>query len=273
MALAPSAYADDYYFDMSKARQTFGNGTGTTYSDTTRLDNERRDKDKFNPLWLTEESTIEMEFVSEGEYEETPAVLVLQSWTGELVSGTEEKWIHVLPSSYTETTAIFTYDDIVATYGADFSDIYAINVADSGNALLIKSMVATNVNVPEDEITDKLVGTLVKEGELPPWETEEQTELETTVADPADVPEDTTTEAVSEESANSETAIEGAEQTNTDSLPVSASETETIESEPAAQDNTMMLIILVSVGVLSVITIIIAIIAIKKKGRNYHRFK
>lgn len=264
MALAPSAYADDYYFDMSKARQTFGNGTGSTYSDMTRLDNERRDKDKFNPLWLTEDSSIVIEYVSEGDYEEAPAILVLQSWVGELVSGTDDKWVQVLPSSYDDTTATFTYEDMVAAYGNDFSDVYALNVVDSGNALLIKSMIATNVEVPEDEVTDKLVGTVVKEGELPPG-----------VEETSAITDDS-------EAVESDKIIESNEEPTEEAFtePDETSENESSVVAEATQENipaesNELLIILIAIGaflVLLAVTIIV-VVAIKKKGRNYHRFK
>ena len=264
MALAPSAYADDYYFDMSKARQTFGNGTGSTYSDMTRLDNERRDKDKFNPLWLTEDSSIVIEYVSEGDYEEAPAILVLQSWVGELVSGTDDKWVQVLPSSYDDTTATFTYEDMVAAYGNDFSDVYALNVVDSGNALLIKSMIATNVEVPEDEVTDKLVGTIVKEGELPPGV------------------EETSAITDGSEAVESDKIIESNEEPTEEAFtePDETSENESSVVSEATQENIPveqndLLTILIAIGVFLVLlaVTIIVIVAIKKKGRNYHRFK
>lgn len=265
MALAPSAYADDYYFDMSKARQTFGNGTGSTYSDMTRLDNERRDKDKFNPLWLTEDSSIVIEYVSEGDYEEAPAILVLQSWVGELVSGTDDKWVQVLPSSYDDTTATFTYEDMVAAYGNDFSDVYALNVVDSGNALLIKSMMATNVEVPEDEVTDKLVGTIVKEGELPPGVEETSAitdDSETVESDKIIESNEGPTEEAFTEPDNEPSENEGSDTSET-----------TQENIPVEQND--LLTILIAIGVLwgLLAVTIIVVVAIKKKGRNYHRFK
>lgn len=264
MALAPSAYADDYYFDMSKARQTFGNGTGSTYSDMTRLDNERRDKDKFNPLWLTEDSSIVIEYVSEGDYEEAPAILVLQSWVGELVSGTDDKWVQVLPSSYDDTTATFTYEDMVAAYGNDFSDVYALNVVDSGNALLIKSMIATNVEVPEDEVTDKLVGTIVKEGELPPGVEETSAITDDSEAVESDEIIESNEEPTEEEFTEPDETSE-----NENSVVSEATQ----ENIPVEQND--LLIILIAIGVFWVLlaVTIIVVVAIKKKGRNYHRFK
>lgn len=153
---AVAVSADEFNFDMSKAKPTYGGGQ--SFSTFTRLDGEKRDRNKFSPLWMTKDSTIEITYETSGEYINAPLNLIFQSWTGDLVSSVEDKWVEILPSSFDETHAVFTFEDIAKTYGSeDFYDVYAINISDNDNSLLVKSFVVTNCNIP-DEIASTITG-------------------------------------------------------------------------------------------------------------------
>lgn len=187
-ACAVSVCADDFSFDMEKAKPTYGGGHA--FIVLTRLDNEKRDKNNFNPLWLSEDSEIQIEYKTEGDFEETPIYFIFQSWTGDIVASQEDKWVLIAPTSYDDNKAVWNYETITDTYGSNFSDVYAFVVSDGGtNALELKSITITNVKIPNDEIptvkggtviTDKPIETtIISEIESETSITETETETET----------------------------------------------------------------------------------------------
>lgn len=177
-----SAFADDFSFDMQKAKPTYGGGQA--YMTFTRLDNEKRDKNNFNPLWITEDSQIEIEYTTEGDYEETPIYFVFQSWTGEIVSSQKDKWVLIAPTTFDDTKAVWDYETIINTYGSNFSDVYAFVVTDGGeNALTVSSITITNIKIAKDEILTVSGGTVITDE---PIEMTEQSVSETVVSDSND---------------------------------------------------------------------------------------
>lgn len=155
-----SAYADDFSFDMQKAKPTYGGGQA--YMTFTRLDNEKRDKNNFNPLWITKDSKIEVEYSTDGEYEESPIYFVFQSWTGEIVSSQEDKWVQIAPTSFDDTKAVWDYTTLTNAYGTNFSDVYAFVITDGDtNALTVKSLTITNVKIAKDDISTVTGGTVI----------------------------------------------------------------------------------------------------------------
>lgn len=189
-ACAVSVCADDFSFDMEKAKPTYGGGHA--FMVLTRLDNEKRDKNNFNPLWISEDSEIQIEYKTEGDFEETPIYFIFQSWTGDIVASQEDKWVLIAPTSYDDNKAVWNYETITDTYGSNFSDVYAFVVSDGGtNALELKSITITNVKIPNDEIltvkggtviTDKPIGTTIiseieSETSITVTETENKTEI------------------------------------------------------------------------------------------------
>lgn len=262
-ASAINVFADDYAFDLSKATRTFGKGT--TYVHYTRLDNERMDRNNFNPLWMTKDSSLLLEFEAEGEYENTPIVISFQSWTGEKVTGTEDKIVKIYPSEYTDSTAVVTYDDMVKYYGTDdFSDVYCVRAEDDGNQVLVTSFTVTNCNIPEDE-AENAKGTIIKTEE-----TAESTETET-----EPVAEETaavTEEAVPETTESNETKAEKpAADENEDVTKISEEPSESEAEENSS--NPILIIGIIAGGVIIVIVVVVILVVSKKKKKSKHRFR
>ena len=259
-----TAFADEYSFDMEKTKQT--QGGGQAYVSFTRLDNERRDRLKFNPLWITSESTFEIDYTSEGEYDGQPMNLIFQSWVGALVDSTEDKWVQIPPTTYDETHAVWTYDTLTSVYGDDFSDVYAIVVEDSGtNSLLVTNITVTNLSVPADERENVAGGILTV----------------TTVDEPvADIIE---TEAVGEtdaknadDKADSGKVTENAKgETSSEKSSSSSEKTTTAKVNDDSGETTVLNVPIWGVAVAGVaVVLIIVIVALvasrKRKNRGWH---
>ena len=152
IAVTPvSAEVVDYDYDMSKSRWTYGGGYG--YVTYTRLDGERKDKYGFDPSWITPDSEIKITFETEGDYEGCPADLVFQTWEGDLVESTAHDTVHITPSEYDETHAVYTYEDMTTAWTYPMNWIYSITVSDVGtNNLFVSQMTVTNVDIPDEEI-------------------------------------------------------------------------------------------------------------------------
>jgi hypothetical protein len=254
-----NASADDYVFDVSKASRTFGKGT--SYTHYTRLDNENMDKNNFNPLWITTDSSIIIEFESSGDYEEAPLTMTFQSWTGEKVTGTEDKSILVYPSIFTDTTATITYDDMVEWYGTDdFSDVYCISVNDCGNQILVDSITVTNCNIPEDQ-AENAKGTIIKEGEAAEVETVE-------------TPEETTVESVEEASAPDEEGEDTEIKDDDKEEPEEAANESSEDEDTEESSSNSMLIIIIAAAAVVVIAVVVVVIIVssKNKKKSKHRF-
>lgn len=263
MSQGISASADEFHFDMEKAKPTYGGGQAYMYM--TRLDNEKRDKNNFNPLWINENSYFEIDYTSEGEYENSPVLLIMQSWTGDLVDGTEVKWVEVYPSELTDTYAKFTYDDIVSAYGSDFSDVYGINVTDNGNSLTISSFDLINCSYPKDINTAEITGgTAIRTDPITTETAETAPASEETIKDNTGNSEavEETEEAV-DEKAETETAPgENVEEVNE----------ETVEDTNESDSSNPFIITTVIAAVVIVILVIVLIILHKKSSKRY-RFK
>lgn len=249
-----STFAEDFSFDMTKARPTYGGGQA--YSMYTRLDNERRDKYNFNPLWITEDSTFEVEYTTEGEYIDAPIRLIFQSWEGKLVESKEDKWIQIVPTSFDDTKAIWDYNTITATYGSDFSDVYCLVLGDGEtNSLTVTSMTAFNLNIPEEDMYSIKNGIVLNDGE------------------PITIPESETTEkqsAKNEQSAETITEAIMTEQTeNTSETTIATSfdepkntetsETSSEKEEQESEKSVPFVIYLILPGILAVILVILLI--------------
>lgn len=242
-----SAFAEDFSFDMTKARPTYGGGQA--YTSYTRLDNERRDKNNFNPLWLTENSTFEIEYTTEGDFINAPVRLILQSWTGELVDSKEDKWIPIEPTSFDDTKAVWDYDTLVAAYGSDFSDVYSLVIGDGDmNSLTVKSMIATNLDIPDSELYSVTNGSILDNGKpvSQPEVTEADASDETVKETSSDEEKDNTETQTDKKSDNNKT-----EDKNTESL-----------------TNNLYVIILGAVVIILVITLAVIIIKNKIKAKR-----
>lgn len=218
-ACATSVFADDFDFDMTKARPTYGGGQA--YTSYTRLDNERRDKDNFNPLWMTENTVIEVQYVTSDEYEETPIYLILQSWTGDLVDGTEDKWIPISPTACDNTSAVWDYATIIAAYGEDLSDVYSIVLSDEGeNALTVTSMIVRDLDIPDDDKYTVANGVVLIDGKpitAPEAETEVVTEIVEDDITSETVQENETVKNESDENAETKATVNDEQPSETES--------------------------------------------------------
>ena len=261
-ACCSTVFADDYVFNTEKAKMTYGGGQ--SFAAYTRLDNERRDKNKFNPLWMTEDSQIIVEYETSEYTTDSPIRLVLQSWTGELVDGTENKWVQILPSVLEDDKAIWDYATLVDSYGDDFSDVYCIVFEDGDeNSLLVKSFEITNVDVPEEDAA------AIVDGIIEYTETESETETAATETETASVSIEAEDETANTDNAEAEsTETEKAEdKSETEEAKKDESKSEAAETENKESNSGMIVIICVAAGVL-VLGGAVIIIILRMKGKN-----
>lgn len=71
---------------------------------------------------------------------ECPIELIIQSWSNPdtpMVNASGGVWAKVAPLLWNESTAIFSYDDIVAAYGtSDLSSVDSVNIGATANATI-----------------------------------------------------------------------------------------------------------------------------------------
>ncbi|MBQ7783155.1 MAG: hypothetical protein IJ368_04220 [Oscillospiraceae bacterium] len=238
-ALTVTAFAEDYEFDVSSAAQSNGSW-GQSFSYYT-AQSAPENYQNFNPTWMTSDSEVNVEFTYEGETSAAPLELIWQTWE---VEGLERdpdiaaNWNKIAPYKFDDTSASFSYDDIVSVYGTDnFADVFAICVGDTGVKLTVTSMTITNCEIVEAEAPE----TEAAETEAEAEETTEKKE-ETTV-------EETTTAKKTEEVTTSINIAEN-EPKDEDALPI-------------------VLMIVLIVVVVAVIAVIVIMMIKKTKGRYY----
>lgn len=159
--IAINAFAEDYTADVSEANESFGwKQSFVLYDYDFRADRLNEDS----------QIIINYELVDfEGELEAAPIELIVQSWSEENTQIADDNmgvWAKVAPSEYSETEAVFEYDDIVAAYGTDdLQFVNALNVGDTNICTVIcTGMTITNIgeSVQETE-NDKPEGTGINE--------------------------------------------------------------------------------------------------------------
>lgn len=192
-ALAFTAFAEDYTFDISEPVQSNGSwGQSFTYYTA----NDEGHPGNFDATWITPDSEVVVDYTYEGETSKSPLELIWQTWDGpkEADPDVKGKWNRVSPYEYDETSAKFSYEDIVSAYGTDdFSTVYAINVGDTGVKLTVTGVTITNCDIVEaveteaeteaetEEDTEAAEETEETDAEEAAEETEVETEEETTV--------------------------------------------------------------------------------------------
>lgn len=192
-ALAFTAFAEDYTFDISEPVQSNGSwGQSFTYYTA----NDEGHPGNFDATWITPDSEVVVDYTYEGETNKAPLELIWQTWDGpkEADPDVKGKWNRVSPYEYDETSAKFSYEDIVSAYGTDdFSTVYAINVGDTGVKLTVTGVTITNCDIVEaveteaeteaetEEDTEAAEETEETDAEEAAEETEVETEEETTV--------------------------------------------------------------------------------------------
>lgn len=174
-ALTVSVGAVDYTFDVSEAVQSNG-AWGQSFVYFTC--NDGKHDGNFDATWITPDSEVLVEFTYEGEqYSTSPVELIWQTWDDGPVApdpDVNRTWNKVAPYDFDETSARFSYEDIVNSYGTDnFTTVYAINVGDTGVKLTVTALTITNCDIP-----DEAAVTVETEAE-----TEKVTEKETEAAD------------------------------------------------------------------------------------------
>ena len=290
--LAVAAYAEDYTFDVSGATETNGQWS-QSFSYYTALGSEEFAAN-FNPMWMTSDSEVIVDYTYTGEANGAPVELIWQTWDdgpAEPNPDVTKNWNKVTPYEYTDTEAKFSFSDIAAKYGSDnFDTVYAICVGDTGVNLTVTGMKVTNCNITAPVQTEETAAEAETEAqtvEETEAETEEATEAETEAETQEEDAED---EAEIEEAAvEEETEAETEETTETEAT--TAAETtvkETTAEETSATELTRpnaaeiaanapkgdsiapIIIIIVVVVVVAAAAVVIIIMMIKKnKGKYY----
>ena len=268
--LAATAYAEDYTFDVSGASES-GGKWGQSFICYTALGNEEY-SENFNPMWMTSDSEVIVDYTYTGEANGSPVELIWQTWGDGPVKPNPDvtkDWNKIAPYEYTDTEAKFSFSDIAASYGSDnFDTVYAICVGDTGVNLTVTGMKVTNCNITAE--------TEAQTEEA----TEAETEAETQEEDEAEIEEaavEEENEAETEETTETE-ATTAAETTVKETTAEETSATELTRpnaaeiaaNAPNGDSIAPIIIIIVVVVVVAAAAIVIIIMMIKKnKGKYY----
>lgn len=287
--LAATAYAEDYTFDVSGASES-GGKWGQSFICYTALGNEEY-SENFNPMWMTSDSEVIVDYTYKGEANGSPVELIWQTWGDGPVEPNPDvtkDWNKIAPYEYTDTEAKFSFSDIAASYGSDnFDTVYAICVGDTGVNLTVTGMKVTNCNITAPVQTEETAAEAeteaqtVEETEAETEEaTEAETEAETQEEDEAEIEEaavEEETEAETEETTETE-ATTAAETTVKETTAEETSATELTRpnaaeiaaNAPNGDSIAPIIIIIVVVVVVAAAAIVIIIMMIKKnKGKYY----
>ena len=282
--LAVTAYAEDYTFDVSGASESNGKW-GQSFTCYTALGNEEF-SENFNPMWMTSDSEVIVDYTYKGEANGSPVELIWQTWDdgpAEPNPDVTKNWNKVTPYEYTDTEAKFSFSDIAASYGSDnFDTVYAICVGDTGVNLTVTGMKVTNCNITAPVQTEEAAAEAETEAQTEEA-TEAETEAETQEEDAEDEAEieeaavEEETEAETEETTETE-ATTTAETTvkETTAKETSATEltrpnaAEIAANAPKGDSIAPIIIIIVVVVVVAAAAVVIIIMMIKKnKGKYY----
>ena len=274
--LAATAYAEDYTFDVSGASES-GGKWGQSFICYTALGNEEY-SENFNPMWMTSDSEVIVDYTYTGEANGSPVELIWQTWGDGPVKPNPDvtkDWNKIAPYEYTDTEAKFSFSDIAASYGSDnFDTVYAICVGDTGVNLTVTGMKVTNCNITAPVQTEETAAEAETEAQAEEAteaeteaETQEEDEAETEEEDEAETEETTETEATTA----AETTVKEttAEETSATEL-TRPNAAEIAANAPNGDSIAPIIIIIVVVVVVAVAAIVIIIMMIKKnKGKYY----
>lgn len=274
--LAATAYAEDYTFDVSGASES-GGKWGQSFICYTALGNEEY-SENFNPMWMTSDSEVIVDYTYTGEANGSPVELIWQTWGDGPVKPNPDvtkDWNKIAPYEYTDTEAKFSFSDIAASYGSDnFDTVYAICVGDTGVNLTVTGMKVTNCNITAPVQTEETAAEAETEAQ-----TEEETEAETEEATEAETEAETQEEDEAETEETTETEATTAAETTvkeTTAEETSATEltrpnaAEIAANAPNGDSIAPIIIIIVVVVVVAAAAIVIIIMMIKKnKGKYY----
>ena len=258
--LAVTAYAEDYTFDVSGASESNGKW-GQSFTCYTALGNEEF-SENFNPMWMTSDSEVIVDYTYKGEANGSPVELIWQTWDdgpAEPNPDVTKNWNKVTPYEYTDTEAKFSFSDIAASYGSDnFDTVYAICVGDTGVNLTVTGMKVTNCNITAPVQTEEAAAEA---------ETEAQTEEETEAETEAETEETTETEATT----TAETTVKETTAKETSATELTRpNAAEIAANAPKGDSIAPIIIIIVVVVVVAAAAVVIIIMMIKKnKGKYY----
>lgn len=294
--LAVTAYAEDYTFDVSGASESNGKW-GQSFTCYTALGNEEF-SENFNPMWMTSDSEVIIDYTYKGEANGSPVELIWQTWNdgpAEPNPDVTKNWNKVTPYEYTDTEAKFSFSDIAASYGSDnFDTVYAICVGDTGVNLTVTGMKVTNCNITAPVQTEEAAAEAETEAQTEE-ETEAETEAETEEATEAETEVETQEEDAEDEAEIEEAAVEEETEAETEETTETEATTtaettvkETTAKETSATELTRpnaaeiaanapkgdsiapIIIIIVVVVVVAAAAVVIIIMMIKKnKGKYY----
>lgn len=294
--LAVTAYAEDYMFDVSGASESNGKW-GQSFTCYTALGNEEF-SENFNPMWMTSDSEVIVDYTYKGEANGSPVELIWQTWDdgpAEPNPDVTKNWNKVTPYEYTDTEAKFSFSDIAASYGSDnFDTVYAICVGDTGVNLTVTGMKVTNCNITAPVQTEEAAAEAETEAQTEE-ETEAETEAETEEATEAETEAETQEEDAEDEAEIEEAAVEEETEAETEETTETEATTtaettvkETTAKETSATELTRpnaaeiaanapkgdsiapIIIIIVVVVVVAAAAVVIIIMMIKKnKGKYY----
>lgn len=294
--LAVTAYAEDYMFDVSGASESNGKW-GQSFICYTALGNEEY-SENFNPMWMTSDSEVIVDYTYKGEANGSPVELIWQTWGDGPVKPNPDvtkDWNKIAPYEYTDTEAKFSFSDIAASYGSDnFDTVYAICVGDTGVNLTVTGMKVTNCNITAPVQTEEAAAEAETEAQTEE-ETEAETEAETEEATEAETEAETQEEDAEDEAEIEEAAVEEETEAETEETTETEATTtaettvkETTAKETSATELTRpnaaeiaanapkgdsiapIIIIIVVVVVVAAAAVVIIIMMIKKnKGKYY----
>lgn len=294
--LAVTAYAEDYTFDVSGASESNGKW-GQSFTCYTALGNEEF-SENFNPMWMTSDSEVIVDYTYKGEANGSPVELIWQTWDdgpAEPNPDVTKNWNKVTPYEYTDAEAKFSFSDIAASYGSDnFDTVYAICVGDTGVNLTVTGMKVTNCNITAPVQTEEAAAEAETEAQTEE-ETEAETEAETEEATEAETEAETQEEDAEDEAEIEEAAVEEETEAETEETTETEATTtaettvkETTAKETSATELTRpnaaeiaanapkgdsiapIIIIIVVVVVVAAAAVVIIIMMIKKnKGKYY----
>lgn len=265
-ALAFTAFAEDYTFDISEPVQSNGSwGQSFTYYTA----NDQGHPGNFDATWITPESEVIVDYTYEGETNNAPLELIWQTWEGPVEANPDVKgnWNKISPYEYDETSAKFSYEDIVAAYGTDdFATVYAINVGDTGVKLTVTGVTVTNCDIVEETETEAETEAET-DAEEAAEETEEadvgeETEAETEEATEAETEEETTVTTTEAETEKETTVKE------TEAVTTSAT-TNIADNAPKEGGGGIVVVIIIIVVAVAAVGVGVYFIIKKNKGKYY----
>lgn len=263
-ALAFTAFAEDYTFDISEPVKSNGSwGQSFTYYTA----NDEGHPGNFDATWITPDSEVVVDYTYEGETSKAPLELIWQTWDGPKESNPDVKgtWNKVSPYEYDETSAKFSYEDIVNAYGTDdFSTVYAINVGDTGVALTVTGVTITNCDIVEETETEAETEAETEEGTEAAEETEETDAEEAAEETEAETEEETT---VTTTEAEKETTVKETK-AETESVTTAAT-TNIADNAPKEGGGGVVVVVIIIVVAVAAAGVGIYFVVKKNKGKYY----